>query len=712
MKKKILLSILSFSLLSGLFFAPTQAVLAQDQAVPAPELTEQTVDISKIEPCVFNDENGTLEGCLLRSFFWLIYYFSAWVTETAAAILDFFIAYSIDSSSYAGNNNTFVMRGWAVIRDIANVLFIFTILYIAIRHILQLGGSDTKKLLKSLIIAALLINFSLFFTKVIIDAGNVLARVFYNNIEVTNDDGVGGKKISQAIAEHVQPQKLLSADFLEPRPAPGQLPGTLNSGYIFFILCLTAFVNFTVAITFISVFLFFIARVIGLWFMMIFSPLAFVSIAVPSSGKMFGDFGWDGWLGQTLKLSFMAPIFMFFLFLLTMFLQIVATTPPPDASVTQKLTSILIPFLVVIVVLNVAKSQAKDMSGKFGENIKSAAAKLSGAALGFAGVAGGMALSATAWTARNTIGRAASKSINSSQYQNKVRLAELKAQDSLDKARSAKTDDERMAFLKEAAGHRRTADINARKVKMADNFRKGSWDIRRNEFLKNNVTGSAIGKKLIGSGGLMQVLGNEMTGEKLKFDLGKGKDTSRMKYEEEMNKKQLETAKLYEKQPLEDLAVMSYSAEKGLAGQAELVERMTKYIDEAKKKDDLPESEKKKLEEIEYLRDMAALAKSDQEIKNIKYGEKDKDGKYITKGLEQYMQVESAQKRNAYAYVKEGDVVFNVQTGADNALHIADKIRKGPKGPLDKTLKDLLDENNPKPPPAAPPPPPPPPPTP
>lgn len=397
---------MTFGIVFGAALVPVSSTLAQEnQVAPETGLSDPEDYANRIENCVFNhplDGTGTFTGCLLRSFYWLVYYFSAWVTETSASILDFFIGYSIDTKSYSGNNNTFIERGWSIIRDIANILFIFTLLYIAIRHILQAAGSETKKLLKSLIIAALLINFSLFFTRVIIDAGNILARAFYNGIEVQNDPVTEGKSISAAIVSHINPQRILGSDFLTPVPTRGQPPGTINSGFIFFILFMTAFINFTVAITFISTFLFFAVRVIGLWFMMIFSPLALASIAVPKSEEMFGEFGWSKWLNQTVSLSFMAPIFLFFLYLLTMFLEVIETSPPTDASTAEKMVGIFIPFLVVIVVLNVAKSKAKDMSGKFGESI----IKVVNKAVGYTAAVGLGALGATAFMSRMTVGAA------------------------------------------------------------------------------------------------------------------------------------------------------------------------------------------------------------------------------------------------------------------------------------------------------------------
>jgi hypothetical protein len=206
----------------GAFLGPLSVVRAQNTPDNVPDYS------NRLQNCVFahpTDGTGTFEGCLVSGFYYLILVPSGWFAYQSGRLFDFFMAYSLDSNSYTGGNGDFVNQGWAVIRDIANVLFIFTLLYIAITHILQAGTSGTKKLLTGLIVAALLINFSLFFSKIIIDGGNILARVFYNNIEVTYDDHPDGSDIhtiSQALAATAPPFlsyfRALSEDRLSQKP--------------------------------------------------------------------------------------------------------------------------------------------------------------------------------------------------------------------------------------------------------------------------------------------------------------------------------------------------------------------------------------------------------------------------------------------------------------------------------------------------------------
>lgn len=98
--------------------------------------------------------------------------------QMTGALLDIAIKATISSDLYA--NLEIINVGWTTVRDFSNMFFIFALLYIAIKTILGLGGGQTKRWVANLIIAAVMINFSLFATKVVVDAGNVLAMGFWD----------------------------------------------------------------------------------------------------------------------------------------------------------------------------------------------------------------------------------------------------------------------------------------------------------------------------------------------------------------------------------------------------------------------------------------------------------------------------------------------------------------------------------------------------
>jgi hypothetical protein len=177
--KKFSAGIILFLVCSGFLLGNANLVLAQTPPSTGTNAAQATADYDyKLGTCSFSpfSDGGSFVSCLEWAFYGLILYPSGLFADLTGNLFDVFVAYSISSDSYTNANGQFINQGWGVIRDIANVMFIFILLYIAIRHILQMGSSNTKRLLTSLIIAALLINFSLFFSKVIIDAGNIFSQ--------------------------------------------------------------------------------------------------------------------------------------------------------------------------------------------------------------------------------------------------------------------------------------------------------------------------------------------------------------------------------------------------------------------------------------------------------------------------------------------------------------------------------------------------------
>src|SRR4030043_186386 len=79
--------------------------------------------------------------------------------------------------------------GWGMSRDFANLLFILFMVVVAFATILRLERYGAKQLLPTIIIIALLINFSFVICAVIIDFSNLTATIFINN--AGRDAGTG-----------------------------------------------------------------------------------------------------------------------------------------------------------------------------------------------------------------------------------------------------------------------------------------------------------------------------------------------------------------------------------------------------------------------------------------------------------------------------------------------------------------------------------------
>ncbi|MBU0612148.1 hypothetical protein KKB58_01855 [Patescibacteria group bacterium] len=328
-----------------------------------------------------------LGGCI-ASILYVFWEASAWVARLAGSFLDFFVYYSTNSDSYT---SIFITKAWSIIRDIANIFFIIALLYIAIKTILSLNVTNNKKLIGAIVVVALLINFSMFFTEVIIDGSNILAKVFYNQIKSVNengealDPGAGGQKsISVGLVRGFNPQNIVKVG------AYNQKGGT---SMFIFITIMLLFLTLYTAYMFFVVAILFIGRVISLWLAMIFSPLAFASYTVPFN---IPGFGYKKWWEDLLKAAFLAPIFIFFLYVIALFSELTKGAfeyASTSSDLIQVIMKTLIPFSIIFILLMQAKKLAVDFSGDLGK----ALSKFGGMALGFAGgaVMGGAAMLGT-----------------------------------------------------------------------------------------------------------------------------------------------------------------------------------------------------------------------------------------------------------------------------------------------------------------------------
>ncbi len=110
-----------------------------------------------------------------------------------------------------------------MVRDLSNVFFILILIYVGIKLTLGIGGHDSKKTVGLVVVLALIINFSLFFSNVIYDSSNILASVFYNKINVESKDSAGiprdyaaiinEKDVAGGMVQAFDPTKAMSSTF-------------------------------------------------------------------------------------------------------------------------------------------------------------------------------------------------------------------------------------------------------------------------------------------------------------------------------------------------------------------------------------------------------------------------------------------------------------------------------------------------------------------
>jgi len=234
-------------------------------------------------------------GNVMKFAAWLIFKLFSIGLVMSGFLLDTSITFSLSSAHF---NLPAVHAGWVTVRDFANLFFIFIMLYIAIATILNMG--NYKQALLKVIVGAVLINFSLFFTRVIIDAGNILAVGFYNEAsEITIDSGGGpvtGHSISSVFMSGFQLQTMMDSSQYDHitnfDAATAYIWGTIGEAVAMFVFFAAA--------------LMFVGRTVTLIFLMVLSPLAFVAMVLPGT-KGYATKWWRALIDQT----FFAPAFLF-----------------------------------------------------------------------------------------------------------------------------------------------------------------------------------------------------------------------------------------------------------------------------------------------------------------------------------------------------------------------------------------------------------------
>jgi len=394
--------------LGGSFNATPQST---DDIVATPKQSNQTqfqAEILKLHCWAWTGPNSGINppGCIVQVFYYLFYVLPAYLLIQTAYFFNVLISVSLSSSLF---KEAFVGQAWIIVRDLSNIFFILILLYISIKVILGLGGSDVKKMITKVIIVALLINFSMFFTQIIIDSSNILASIFYNKLDVGTTvnghkrdyaDVAGEKDIAGGMVAAFDPTTTLKPEFFDeakklyvdglPAGKVDNVPaGTMIALILIagLIMCFTIYALFWAGLSFVG-------RLIELWVLIIFSPFAFMSSTIPLLSKR-EYIGWDAWFERLLTVSFMAPVFMFFLYFIFLLIKApglfgkILNTDGVGANdaagVIKMLLGVVLPTMFILILLLKATEFAKKGSGKFGEVIMKGAK-----------MAGGMALSAGA----------------------------------------------------------------------------------------------------------------------------------------------------------------------------------------------------------------------------------------------------------------------------------------------------------------------------
>ncbi|MEK7201325.1 MAG: hypothetical protein AAB737_01695, partial [Patescibacteria group bacterium] len=275
-----------------------------------------SVDTSELDSC--NVTNFGFYRCfwnpLIASLSSIPASIGAWILTVSGMLFNFLVHNTIIDFKGAifDKIGDGINTAWTAFRDIANIAIIGMFTFIAISLILGIKEYGERKMIARVLIIAVLINFSLLFTKMIIDASNFTASQFYRAAElktgtVSGDVTIGQLQKTSGLADSfLRSMGIASAGdvYNAVLAVQGQDEGRWWVTILFGLFIGAVFLAAAAVLLYGSFLL--IARALLLIFLMIVSPLAFASWLIPK----FSQLGWSAWWDSLLKNAVFAPLLM------------------------------------------------------------------------------------------------------------------------------------------------------------------------------------------------------------------------------------------------------------------------------------------------------------------------------------------------------------------------------------------------------------------
>jgi hypothetical protein cdiviTM7_02854 len=304
--------------------------------------------------------NGDRPDCAVKELGWLVcpvINFMARIADAAfAMIADNFL--KIEPGLASGGE---VQAAWGIMRNIANGAFIIMFLAIIISQLTGFGISNygIKKMLPRLIIAAILVNLSIYICQIAVDLSNILGYGLRAGL-----GGIGdGISAANSVLKSGQGGETW-----------GGIALTVLAGATAAVLALAVLIGALVSglVVMVTIAALLIARKALIVILIVISPLAFVAFLLPNTEKFFSK-----WRSTFVGLLMVFPI-VGLLFGGGILAGSIVKAGATDADNTvMQIVGELIKVLPLIAVWSVLK-KAIDVAGAIGQHINNAGGRLGG----------------------------------------------------------------------------------------------------------------------------------------------------------------------------------------------------------------------------------------------------------------------------------------------------------------------------------------------
>ncbi len=214
---------------------------------------------------------------------------SAWFLSVSGMVLNIAIVLTLNIKALYEATPA-IDQIWLVIRNLSSMFIIFALIYTSILTILDAAKTSASTLIKNIIMAGILINFSLFFTKTLIDASNLVSLQFYRAL-VPNSATIDKNSISSILGSATPTaENGLSNIFMQNLKLPslynnpkGFVTGVAETDFFHIIIATVggSILILLAAGSILAAAIAFIIRIVILLLLMGFSPVYFVGMIFP-----------------------------------------------------------------------------------------------------------------------------------------------------------------------------------------------------------------------------------------------------------------------------------------------------------------------------------------------------------------------------------------------------------------------------------------------
>lgn len=227
---------------------------------------------------------GIVAGLINEAVYFLFY----WIIAPALQAM-------LSIRTYTDTFAAVVYPGWEIVRNICNLFFIVALIAIALATLFRVESYHFRQLLVKLIIAALLVNFSLAIAQVVLGIADTIQNQFLpNNIEVI-------RSLARDLMVDKSRDVALNNIFVLRANQLGTFSDTIR-------LLLTVSMSLASFVILGAVAVFLAVRIVMLWILLMLSPIPYIAGILPSTDQFRGQ-----WWSNFIKYAFFTPVMAFFL---------------------------------------------------------------------------------------------------------------------------------------------------------------------------------------------------------------------------------------------------------------------------------------------------------------------------------------------------------------------------------------------------------------